>query len=194
MKYTKFATTAMIAIAATGIAAGTSYAAPGAQAPAAAQVTPAAASQGTQDGVDYSVRLAETGNTVVTQVTGGAFQLAADGKAVTLKNDAGQVVAQLPLVGAAGAEQIALTAVIDEQGQRLSLTAPAASDVSVRFIGSQERFFAELQRASLGALIGAIIGAFFFGIGLPFGALIGLLIAGGPSLIDAGLAYFGGQP
>lgn len=197
MKYKKFATVAMIAVAATGIAAGTSYAAPGVPAetaPAVVQVAPASEAQGQDQGVDYSVKLAETGNTVITQVTGGAFSLDADGKAVSLKNQDGKVVAQVPLIGKVGQQEIALTAAIDNEGRQLSLTSPKAEDVSVKFIGSQEWFFAELQRASLGALIGAIIGAFFFGIGLPFGALIGLLIAGGQPLINSGLAYFSGQP
>lgn len=196
MKYTKFATTAMIAVAATGIAAGASYAAPAepAPAPAAVQVVPASEAQGQERGVDYSVKLAETGNTVVTQVTGGAFSLNSDGKAVSLKNQAGEVVAQVPLSGKAGQQEIALTAAIDKDGRELSLTAPKADDVSVKFIGSQEWFFSELQHAALGGVIGAIIGAFFLGIGLPFGALIGLLIAGGQPLIDSGSAYFSGQP
>lgn len=194
MKYRKFATTAMIAIAATGIATGTSYAAPAAPAPAAVQVTPAAESHGQDQGVDYSVKWAEAGNSVVTQVTGGAFKLAADGKSVSLEGQDGKVVAQLPLTATAGKQEVALTAVIDKDGRELSLTAPKASDVSVKFIGSQEWFFAELQHAALGGVIGAIIGAFFFGIGLPFGALIGLLIAGGQPLIDSGIAYFSGQP
>ncbi|NNH69255.1 hypothetical protein HLB23_05115 [Nocardia uniformis] len=194
MKYRKFASVAMMAIAATGIASGTSYGAPAEPAPAVVQVAPASEAQGQDQGVDYSVRLAESGNTVVTQVTGGAFSLDADAKAVTLKNQEGLVVAQVPLIGKVGQQEIALTAAIDNDGRQLSLTAPKADDVSVKFIGSQEWFFSELQRASLGALIGAIIGAFFFGIGLPFGALIGLLIAGGQPLIDSGIAYFSGQP
>ncbi|MFI6865564.1 hypothetical protein [Nocardia sp. NPDC050406] len=194
MKYTKFATIAMTAIAATAIASGTSYAAPAEGGPAAVQVTPAAETQGSERGVDYSVKLAESGNTVVTQVTGGLFSLDADAKAVSLKNQAGEVVAQVPLAAKVGQQEIALTAAIGQDGRELSLTAPKAEDVSVKYIGSQQWFFAELQRASLGALIGAIIGAFFFGIGLPFGALIGLLIAGGQPLIDSGIAYFSGQP
>ncbi|WP_067563048.1 hypothetical protein [Nocardia acidivorans] len=193
MRYRKFAATALMAAAATGIAAGTGYAAPADPAPAAVQqVTPAAEAQGQDHGVDYSVKLADAGNTVVTRVTGGAFSLDADGKAVTLKRQDGQVVAQLPLTGKAGQQEIALTAAIDQDGRQLSLTAP--KDVSVEFIGSQEWFFSELQHAALGGVIGAIVGAFFFGIGLPFGALIGLLIAGGQPLIDSGSAYFSGQP
>lgn len=195
MKYKKFAVTALMAVAATGIAAGTGYAAPAADpAPAVVQVAPASQAQGQDHGVDYSVKLADTGNTVITQVTGGAFSLDADGKAVTLKAQDGQVVAQLPLTGKAGTQEIALTAAIDNDGKQLSLTSPKAEDVSVKFIGSQEWFFSELQHAALGGVIGAIVGAFFFGIGLPFGAIIGLLIAGGQPLIDSGSAYFSGQP
>ncbi|MCU1643946.1 MAG: hypothetical protein JWN03_4221 [Nocardia sp.] len=192
MNYKKFAITAMIAVAATGVAAGTGYAAPADPAPAV-QTVAGLPPQGQVQGVDYSVKMAETGQTVVTQVTGGVFSLDADGKAVTLKNQAGDVVAQLPISGKAGTQDIALTAAIDNGGQQLSLT-PQANNVSLKYIGSQDWFFSELQHAALGGVIGAIIGAFFFGIGLPFGALIGLLIAGGQPLIDSGLAYFSGQP
>ncbi|WP_228566552.1 hypothetical protein [Nocardia sp. SYP-A9097] len=197
MKYRKFAVTALIAVAATGIAAGTGYAAPAApadQAPAVVQLVPASQSQGQDHGIDYSVQLTDAKNTVVTQVTGGAFSLDADGKAVTLKDKNGQVVAQMPLTGKVGQQEIAMTAAIDNDGRQLSLTSPKADDVSVKFIGSQEWFFSELQHAALGGVIGAIVGAFFFGIGLPFGAVIGLLLAGGQPLIDSGIAYFSGQP
>ncbi|WP_194813711.1 hypothetical protein [Nocardia sp. XZ_19_385] len=199
MRYKKFAATAIIAAAATGIAAGTAGAAPAVPAPAV-QNQAAPAVQGEDQGVGYAVQLAD--KSIVAALTGGAFSLDADKKYVTVKNTEGAVVTQIPLAAKVGEQLIPIAATIDEAGQKLTLT-PDLKDVTLsadapklqaEAIGSQEWFFSELQRASLGAVIGGIIGFFFFGIGIFPGALIGLLIAGGPSLINAGIAYFSGQP
>ncbi|RDI69085.1 hypothetical protein [Nocardia pseudobrasiliensis] len=51
--------------------------------------------------------------------------------------------------------------------------------------------------ALLGAGIGAVLGTFALGSGIPgamIGGGIGLLSGGGQDLLDAGNAYFGGQP
>ncbi|WP_228542359.1 DUF6861 domain-containing protein [Nocardia sp. XZ_19_369] len=205
MKYKKFAATALLAIAATGVAAGTAYAAP--VPPAVQDQTTAAQSvKGTDQGVSYALQLADAGKSVVTSVTGGAFSLAADKQSVTLTNAAGEAVTTIPLTATAKGEQVEIAAAIADDAKQLTLTpkvAPSANaPVAAEFIGAQEWFFAELQRASLGAavggLIGAAIGFLFFGVGiLPgavLGALIGLAVAGGPSLLNAGIAYFSGQP
>ncbi|WP_234391073.1 DUF6861 domain-containing protein [Nocardia suismassiliense] len=205
MKYKKFAATALLAIAATGVAAGTAYAAP---VPPAVQdqTTAAQTVKGTDQGVSYALQLADAGKSVVTSVTGGAFSLAADKQSVTLTNAAGEAVTTIPLTATAKGEQVEIAAAIADDAKQLTLTpkvAPSANaPVAAEFIGAQEWFFAELQRASLGAavggLIGAAIGFLFFGVGiLPgavLGALIGLAVAGGPSLLNAGIAYFSGQP
>jgi hypothetical protein len=196
MKYKKFAATAMMAVAATGIAAGTSGAAPAAPAPAV-QNQAAPAVQGEDHGVNYAVQLVD--KSIVAAVTGGAFSLDTDQKYVTVKNTEGAVVTSIPLQAKVGDQLIPIAATIDPSAQKLTLTpdvkpTASAAAASAEAISSQEWFFSELQRASLGAVIGGIIGFFFFGIGLPVGALIGLLIAGGPNLINAGIAYFSGQP
>ncbi|MEV0291970.1 hypothetical protein [Nocardia sp. NPDC050710] len=196
MKYKKFAATAMMAVAATGIAAGTSGAAPSAPAPVV-QNQAAPAVQGEDHGVNYAVQMVD--KSIVAAVTGGAFSLDADKKYVTVKNNEGAVVTSIPLQAKVGEQLIPIAATIDPSAQQLTLTpevTPTANAVaaSAEAISSQQWFFSELQRASLGAVIGGIIGFFFFGIGLPVGALIGLLIAGGPNLINAGIAYFSGQP
>ncbi|MEV0763425.1 hypothetical protein [Nocardia sp. NPDC050435] len=199
MRYKKFAATAIVAAAATGIAAGTAGAAPTAPAPAV-QNQGAPAVQGQDQGVNYAVQIAD--KSIVSTLTGGAFSLDADQKYVTVKNAEGAVVTQIPLAAQVGEQLIPIAATIDEAGQKLTLTpdlknaalSADAPKLQAEAISSQEWFFAELQRASLGALIGGIIGFLFFGIGIFPGALIGLLIAGGPSLINAGIAYFSGQP
>ncbi|MFI9503168.1 hypothetical protein [Nocardia sp. NPDC052566] len=193
MRYKKFAATAILAVAATGIAAGTTYAEP---APAV-QNQPAPIVLGADHGVTYAAQLID--KSIVTAVTGGAFSLDTDQKYVTVKNAEGAVVTSIPLQAKVGDQLIPIAATIDASQQKLTLTPevqPTADAVTATAtaISSQEWFFSELQRASLGAVIGGIIGFFFFGIGLPLGALIGLLIAGGPNLINAGIAYFSGQP
>ncbi|MBF6209965.1 hypothetical protein IU433_03585 [Nocardia puris] len=201
MKYKKFAATAVLAIAATGVAAGTAYAGPGV--PPAAEQQATLAAQGTDQGVNYTATLADAGRSIVTTVTGGAFSLDADSTAVTLTNAAGEVVTRIPLgaVDAATGAPVEFGAAIADEGRSLTLT-PKAGAIATQDISSQQWFFAELQRASLGAAVGAVIGGliglfgFVVGVipGAALGAVIGLLVAGGPSLLNSGLAYFSGQP
>ncbi|MGQ4598436.1 hypothetical protein [Nocardia sp. R6R-6] len=204
MKYKKFAATALLAIAATGVTAATAYAAPAP--PVQEQPAAAPAVTGSDQGVGYALRLADAGKSVVTAVTGGAFSVDADKQSVTLKTAAGETVTTIPLTATAKGQEVRIAANVADEGRQLTLTpqlAPTANaPVSAEFIGAQEWFFAELQRASLGALVGGLIGAavgiVFFGIGIlpgaALGALIGLAVAGGPSLLNAGIAYFSGQP
>ncbi|MEV6558802.1 hypothetical protein AB0M22_24030 [Nocardia sp. NPDC051756] len=207
MKYKKFAATALLAIAATGVSAGTAYAAPAPAPPAVQDQTAAVPSvKGEDQGVSYALQLADAGKSVVTSVTGGAFSLAADQQSVTLTNAAGQTVTSIPLTQSVKGEQVEIAATVADDAKQLTLTPKVAPNanapVAAEFIGAQDWFFAELQRASLGALVGGLIGAaigiLFFGVGiLPgavLGAIIGLAVAGGPSLLNAGIAYFSGQP
>ncbi|MFD6161021.1 hypothetical protein ACFWF7_42745 [Nocardia sp. NPDC060256] len=206
MKYKKFAATALLAIAATGVSAGTAYAAPVPAPPAVQDQAAAPTVKGQDQGISYDLQLADAGKSVVTNVTGGAFSLAADKQSVTLTNAAGETVTTIPLTQTAKGEQVAIAAAIADDAKQLTLTpqvAPTANaPVAAEFIGAQDWFFAELQRSSLGALVGGLIGAavgiLFFGVGiLPgavLGAIIGLAVAGGPSLLNAGIAYFSGQP
>ncbi|MEU7144514.1 hypothetical protein ABZ942_34070 [Nocardia sp. NPDC046473] len=206
MKYKKFAVTALLAIAATGVSAGTAYAAPVPAPPAAQDQAAAPTVKGQDQGISYALQLADAGKSVVTNVTGGAFSLATDKQSVTLTNAAGETVTTIPLTQTAKGEPVAIAATIADDARQLTLTpqvAPTANaPVAAEFIGAQDWFFAELQRSSLGALVGGLIGAaigiLFFGVGiLPgavLGAIIGLAVAGGPSLLNAGIAYFSGQP
>ncbi|MFR9750000.1 hypothetical protein ACL02S_03070 [Nocardia sp. 004] len=205
MRYKKLAATALLAVAATGVTAGTGYAAP---APPVTQDRTVIASKitGSENGVDYVLELADTGKSVVAGVTGGAFRVDADRQSVIMTNSAGEVLTTIPLTMTAGGQQVRVAAEITDADTRLMLTpqlTPTADAPSTaEFVGAQEWFFAELQRASLGALVGGLIGGLiglvFFVIGVvpgaALGALIGLAVAGGPSLLNAGIAYFSGQP
>lgn len=201
MKYTRFAATALLAVAATGVTAGTTYAAPADSAPAVQEQATSPAVQGQDRGVDYAVALADAGRSIVTTVTGGAFALDADGTAVTLTNEAGEVVASIPLTGQQQGRDVAIAADVAADGSALTLTPAAGSVGGIKDISAQEWFFAELQRASLGAAVGAVIGGLLGLLGIVtvipgaiIGGVIGLLVAGGPSLLNAGAAYFSGQP
>ncbi|MEU1523657.1 hypothetical protein ACWDO0_01105 [Nocardia rhamnosiphila] len=207
MKYKKFAATAIMAAAATGIAAGTGYAAPAPTAPAVEQQQNAVPEvTGHDRGVDYTLALAEAGKSLVTTVSGGAFSLDAANDAVVLSNAAGERLTSIPLTQATNGQVVSIAATIDEDNSRLTLT-PRATPVAgapsqAQFIGAQQWFMSELQAASLGAAVGAAIGAavglLFLGVGVIPGAIIGagigLAVAGGPPLLDSAIAYFSGQP
>lgn len=207
MKYKKFAAIALLTAAATGATAGTSYAAP-VEAPSATQDQNAAvpAVTGHDQGVDYTLELAEKGRSLVTTVSGGAFGIDAENKAVTLTNADGAVVTNIPLVVESADKPVELAAEIGADNSSLTLTpevAPTAdAPAHAEFISAQQWFMDELQRASSGAFVGALIGGaigiLFLGVGIipgtALGAIIGLAVAGGPGLLNAGTAYFSGQP
>ncbi|WP_280424142.1 hypothetical protein [Nocardia carnea] len=140
MKYKKFAATAIMAAAATGIAAGTGYAAPVPAAPAVEQQANAAPEvTGHDRGADYTLALAEAGKSLVTTVSGGAFGLDAANRAVVLGNAAGERLTSIPLSQQTGGQVIAAATTIDEDSSRLTVT-PQATPVAgapaqAQFIG-----------------------------------------------------------
>jgi hypothetical protein len=202
MRFTTFAATALIATAATGIAAATGYAEPPAPAaPGQVQTQHTSSVQGQDHGVNYVTTIANSGKSVVTTVTGGKFNLNTANNTVVLTNGQNQVVMQYPLTAQAAGKTSQIAAAIDNAGARLTLTPQGGAVAQVQNISGQDWFFSELQHAALGAAVGAVIGVlvgfFFLGIGfIPgalIGAVIGLLVAGGQPLIDSGFAYFSGH-
>ncbi|GGK37257.1 hypothetical protein [Nocardia camponoti] len=201
MKYSKFTAPALLAIAATGIAAAPAFAEPAPAPSVSAPAAPAPGVRGVDHGVNYTTALADAGKSVVTTVTGGAFTLDTDKATATLRNADGAVVASVPLTASLGNQQVPIAAAVSADGTQLTLT-PTAGESKLKDISSQEWFMAELQRASTGGITGALIGAFIgvFGLivgivpGAIVGGVIGLLVAGGQPLIDSGSAYFSGQP
>ena len=184
MKLKKFAATAILAVAATGITAGVAQGAP----------APVAQAQQTQvvsaDGVNLGVTFGDDGT-----VTFSGAQFAVKDNTLEISKD-GRQLAALPLTldeGRQLAATLADNAVTLKAGTNVKA---AATDVN----GAQW-FNYELQRAAPGAavaaIIGGVIGLFFFGIGVIPGALLGtaagLLISGGQPLLDAGFAYFQGR-
>ncbi|MFI6868186.1 hypothetical protein [Nocardia sp. NPDC050406] len=210
MRVEKFAATALLAIAATTIASGTVHAAPAAQ-PTESIHQPVLL-RGDDHGVTFTSQLTADSGAVTTVLDTGTFALSATGDAIAVSDAQGRGIATVPLTYRAHGLDIALRPTIEKAGKELTLrpasVAPeAVREVALRDIGTaEERWNAELQRASFGALIGGaigllislpIFGLLFFPVvlaAIAVGAGIGLLAAGGQPLIDAGIAHFGGQP
>ncbi|MFX1757368.1 hypothetical membrane protein [Rhodococcus gordoniae] len=215
MKLKKLAAVATMTIAAMGITAGTSYAAP-----AAAD----------EDAINYEVR--PEGESVVTVIDAGSFQVSGDGKSVELQDDEGDTVLSLPLAIQLGDLQLPFEREVSEDGKTLTLTpvtdfskavpvapedkvGPALTPVALKLsdvaspeenLKAQQNFASQLGLASaiggatggiIGCIVGIVTGAptgFLASIplcaaGVPIGAAIGTIVAGGPTLVVAGIGF-----
>lgn len=213
MKLKKLAAVATMTIAAMGITAGTSYAAPAAQ-----------------DEINYESKV--EGDSVVTVIDAGEFQVSGDGESVELQDNAGNTVLSLPLAIQLGDLQLPFEREISEDGKTLTLTpvtdlskatpvapedkvGPALTPVALRLndvaspdenLKAQQNFTSQLGLASaiggatggiIGCIVGVVTGAptgFLASLplcaaGVPVGAAIGTIVAGGPTLIIAGIGF-----
>ncbi|MFF3181336.1 ammonium transporter [Rhodococcus pyridinivorans] len=204
MKLKKLAAVATMTIAAMGITAGTSYAAPAAQ-----------------DEINYESKI--EGDSVVTVIDAGEFQVSGDGESVELQDNAGNTVLSLPLAIQLGDLQLPFERQISEDGKTLTLTpvtdlskaTPVAPEDKVgesltpvalkltdvaspdENLKAQQNFASQLGIATaVGGLIGTIIGAVVGTFAMPavgtitgagIGGVVGTIIAGGPTLIIAGV-------
>ncbi|MGW4366343.1 hypothetical protein ACWEKT_11920 [Nocardia takedensis] len=177
MTVKKFAATALLAVAATGVTAGV----------AAAQPVPSSefAVRGVDRGVSYVAAPTADGRGITATVESGRFLLAADSRSVTLTDAAGAVVATVPLGLQAAGTTIALTPGIDADGRTLTLRPQAEAGQTAQAIDEAADTLARKQYnagvgAVIGAGIGAVIGFFLGGVGalvtVPIGAGIGALI------------------
>ncbi|WP_194816062.1 hypothetical protein [Nocardia sp. XZ_19_385] len=217
MRISRITATAILTLAATGLASGVVHAEPAPAPPA--QVSPVDDSpldlRGSFKEVAYQVAVAEDRKSTITTLENGRFALVADSKVVTVTDNAGQIIAALPMTIDVEGHKIDLRPVIEEAGTRLSLAPNSPSDAPVRDISSQERFFADIERyqpqilqgAAIGAVIGFLVGfplgLFVFDVitvpittvvGGVIGAFAGLYQAGGQESVDAAIAYLTGQP
>ncbi|CAM2760299.1 DUF2273 domain-containing protein [Skermania piniformis] len=142
--------------------------------------------QSAERGIDYSMSVADDGQSITTSVTNGSFTLN-DG-AVLLRNNAGAEVTAIPTrYTATDGQTVSFVPQISDNGGTLTMNTgtlplrPVAGDC-----------WYEVQRAAPGAAIGALIGfvvgvLFIFGwlFTTVIGAAIGLVVAGGPALADA---------
>ncbi|MET8774490.1 hypothetical protein ABZV58_05630 [Nocardia sp. NPDC004654] len=215
MRISRITATALLALAATGLSSGVVHAEP---ADPPAQTAPAAAAlnlSGAFHEIAYRVAVAEDRRSTVTTLEEGTFGLVNDDRIVTIADRAGQIVAALPMTLHIEGHRVDLTPTVDEAGTRLTLAPTAMPETPVREISSQERFFAEAEKAMPQILAGAAIGAGIgFLVGFPLGlfvldfitvpittvvggvigAFAGLYQAGGQPAIDAAQAYLTGQP
>ncbi|MEV0249118.1 hypothetical protein AB0H76_21120 [Nocardia sp. NPDC050712] len=206
MRISRIAATALAALAATGLASGVVHAEP---------VDTPLDLRGSFKDVAYQVAVAQDHKSTITTLQHGRFALVADNKVVTVADDAGNVIAALPMTIDIEGRKIDLRPVIEEAGTRLSLAPSVPADAPVRDISSQERFFADIERyqpqilegAAIGAAIGFLagfpLGLFVFDVvtvpittvvGGVIGAFAALHQAGGQESIDAAVAYVTGQP
>ncbi|MEE2060291.1 ammonium transporter [Rhodococcus artemisiae] len=204
MKLRKLAAVATMTIAAMGITAGTSYAAPAAP-----------------DEINYESKV--DGDSVVTVIDAGAFQVSGDGQSVELQDNAGNTVVSLPLAVQLGDIQLPFEREISEDGKTLTLTpvtdlsqaTPVAPEDKVaqgitpvalkvtdvaspdENLKAQQNFASQLGIATAvggltGTIIGAIIGTFVMPAvgtvaGAGIGGVIGTIVVGGPTLAIAGI-------
>ncbi|NNH75088.1 hypothetical protein HLB23_35450 [Nocardia uniformis] len=191
----------MLVLGSTVAAAGTVHA----ESDSAAGESPAemvSSVRGTANGVGYSATITPDGRGVATTLDAGSFALTPDAAAVTIADRDGAVVAAVPLSFQVADHWIAVAPSIANQGTTLTLEPVHA--MPLRDVSARENWDAQVQRGVFGALIGGTIGGlvtlpFWIFVlppllGIAIGAGIGFLAAGGQPLIDAGIAYFSGQP
>lgn len=202
MKFRKLAAVAAMTIAAVGVTAGTSYAAPAVTAP---------------EKINYETKA--EGDSVVTVIDAGSFAVSGDGKSVELQDSDGNAVVSLPLAIQLGDLQLPFEREISEDGKTLTLTpvvdpaqatpvdpedkvAPGLNPVSLKLndvaspeenLKAQQNFASQLGIATaVGALVGTIIGCVVTIAagcvpGATIGGIIGTIVAGGPTLVVAGV-------
>jgi len=208
MKFGKFAATALFAVAAVGIAAGTANSSPPtSRAPAPAKQISAS---GIDQGVTYHATLSDLSRKLTTVVDSGRFELARNDTEVDLQSGNGTTLVRVPLAYKADGGTVHLAQQISADGHQLVLTpkARSAKDIGeLQPVSSMARLMNELNQnvvgmvlgGVLGGLIGAVVGLFFLSwltgpIGLLVGALAGGAVMGGQPYIDALTAVLTGQP
>ncbi|ONM50421.1 hypothetical protein [Nocardia donostiensis] len=177
------------------VAAGTTYAQPAAPAP--------------MPDIGYEVK--RVGDHIVSTLTNGVFEVTGD--SVQIKNAEGRAMVTLPLVFRHEGSEYPIDHIVRDEGRVLELTpvkdesrarpapvTPVASPMENQM--AMDAFLAQFGIASaIGGFVGLVIGGLVGGLGLlggpvglasiPLGAtvgsIIGTIIAGGPTLIIAGI-------
>ncbi|KIA62667.1 hypothetical protein [Nocardia vulneris] len=171
--------------------------------------------RGTFHDIAYQVAASPDRRAAVTTIADGRFDVIHDGRVVTLSDRDGNVVAALPMALRVGDRRVELRPVVEDAGHRLVIDPVGLSDVPLRDVSAQERFFAEVEKnmpivlagAGIGAAVGFVLG-FPLGLfvldfitvpittvlGAAIGAAAGLAMAGGQPAIDAAMDYVSGAP
>ena len=207
MKLSKLVATAAFLAAAMGLASGTAYA------------DPAPAAPSTSEEIGFESNLED--RTIVTTIDAGVFKVADDGKTVDVLDSADNVVVTLPLSFNLGGLNFPYEQNVDDDGKTLRLvpvldfTKASADSRSVgatpvaspdENLKAQQTFSSQLGIATaIRGLTGTIIGAALGLIGIVggptviasvitgagIGGVVGTIIAGGPTLVIAGIDLIG---
>ncbi len=182
MNISKVAATACLTIGSLTVTAGAVHAQP-----APASATTSARVNGSDDGVNHTIVLDPDAGTVSAVIDRGNFQVTPDGKAVTVTDTAGDVLARIPMavrmIDHEG--KYALMPTVDKSGRILTLTPLDAPIQPQRIRDAARAQFADQNadvlrhqyNAGVGALIGMgagiLIGIWFLLIDAVPGAVVG---------------------
>ncbi|KQU28369.1 MULTISPECIES: hypothetical protein [unclassified Rhodococcus (in: high G+C Gram-positive bacteria)] len=205
MTLRRLVATSAIAIASLGVATGTAYAQPATTTPSAT-TTESAPAENSE--LNWASRVEAGG--VVTTVDAGMFRAADDGKTVDLVDEEGNTILSLPLSFNLNGVEFPYGVEYTDEGRTVKLIpnlaapmglAPNALENTVASpaenTAAEQSFASQLGLAtSIGGLTGTIIGAVIGGIIVPaigivpgagVGGVIGTIVAGGPTLVVAGI-------
>ena len=205
MKLRRLVATSAIAIASLGVATGTAYAQPSTTTPSAT-TTESAPAENSE--LNWASRVEAGG--VVTTVDAGMFRASDDGKTVDLVDEEGNTILSLPLSFNLNGIEFPYGVEYTDEGRTVKLIpnlaapmglAPNALENTVASpaenTAAEQSFASQLGLAtSIGGLTGTIIGAVIGGIIVPaigivpgagVGGVIGTIVAGGPTLVVAGI-------
>jgi hypothetical protein len=201
MKLSKLVVTSALVAVAMGLASGTAYAQP--------------VDETAPGDTNYTVDLED--RTIVTTIDAGAFKVADDGKTVDVLDAADNTLVTLPLSFNLGGLNFPYEQNVDDNGKTLRLvpnldfTKASANSRSIgattvaspeENLKAQQNFSSQLGIATaIGGFTGTAIGAVVGGLGflggpvglasVPLGATVGgiagTIIAGGPTLVVAGI-------
>jgi hypothetical protein len=211
MTLRRLVATSAIAIASLGVATGTAYAQPATTTPSAT-TTESAPAENSE--LNWASRVEAGG--VVTTVDAGMFRAADDGKTVDLVDEEGNTILSLPLSFNLNGVEFPYGVEYTDEGRTVKLIpnlaapmglAPNALENTVASpaenTAAEQSFASQLGLAtSIGGLTGTIVGAVIGGIigaptiagvlatiptGAAVGGVIGTIVAGGPTLVVAGI-------
>ncbi|KQU07229.1 hypothetical protein ASG56_06755 [Rhodococcus sp. Leaf7] len=201
MNLRRLVATSAIAIASLGVWTGTAYAQP-------TTTTPAVPTTEQNSEVNWASRV--EGGKVVTTVDAGLFRASDDGKSVVLEDNEGNQVVSLPLSFNLNGIEFPYGVEYTDEGRTVTLIpnlaapmglTPAALEQNAASpaenTAAEQSFASQLGVATaIGGLTGTIVGAVVGGIIVPaigivpgagVGGVIGTIVAGGPTLIVAGI-------
>ncbi|AYF75703.1 hypothetical protein D7D52_19705 [Nocardia yunnanensis] len=176
MRIARIAATAVLSVAALGVATATAHGEPAVAQPGIS---------GADRGVDYSITLAPDRSAVTTTLTAGHFALT--DAAVNILAPTGEVIASLPLTYQLADRTVSVVPEVNTAATELTMrpsdpadiAAPNGEVVALQNIANAGSIVAG---AVIGCLVGIVVGIWFFLVGAivgcGVGGLLGAIIAG----------------